>query len=153
MRLLQIFLSDGISKVGLGTHDPRTFKKDSGYLISFHYRKQQLSCHIHSILGLIHYVKHKATIIFQTETPVGQSLVFRLFTFKLAKAKTYFLQYICITTFCTPLHLSPHLKVSAQLRIVTQSHFQQKCVFMKLTFFISRTKHNYTKSSITSEMH
>ena len=51
-------------------------------------RKYSSYCHIQTIiLGLVHCVEHKAGIIFQKETIFGQSLAFKLITFKKTTAK------------------------------------------------------------------
>ena len=51
-------------------------------------RKYSSYCHIQTIiLGLVHCVEHKAGIIFQKETLFGQSLAFKLITFKKTTAK------------------------------------------------------------------
>lgn len=64
----------------LGT---KIFKWDRGY---------QLSSYIHTtILELIRCVEHKPAMTFETETPVRQSLVFKLLTLKIVTSKTYFL--------------------------------------------------------------
>ena len=68
-----------------------------------------------------------------------QKLIFYTMIFK---SKLYTLHYTCYYT-----GTFPHI---TQLR-VTQPRLQQKPVFMKLTFFTSRTKQIYAKAITVSE--
>ena len=76
--------------------------------------------------------------------PIIMVLELRRFHVKKLKqdtTKTYFLHYgICIKTLCTILQLLLYQNFSTQLHLPTQLCFQQKRVFMKFGFFISRTK-------------
>ena len=102
------------------------------------WKKTLIEKNIHTtILRLVYCVEHKATIIFQKNNPIAQSLIFKLSTLKVATRKTK--RYLPFTRHCT-------YHSSGTFPLVTQFRFQQKPVFAKLTTcHISRTKQNYTK--------
>ena len=85
------------------------------------------------------------------ENDTGPASFHNVDTFKKTTAKVNFLQYeICIKT----LHTTLLVTAPERFRIVTYScaaRFQQKGVFIKFTFFISRTKQIYTKPINISE--